>query len=118
MRIPIAKAAAAGETPKDIYCYNRSYQSLSLSVSVSRSRKELVLRRTRSAKESNSWPIRLLLFRHLATLPSMKSKNKPKGMKANAAHRFALSVGLPKQYLMEEKMDMTPQNPGVQNHVS
>lgn len=41
---------------------------------------------TRSAKESNSCPIRLLLPLHRATLPSIKSKKSPNGMNASAAH--------------------------------
>jgi hypothetical protein len=40
--------------------------------------------RTKSARESNSCPIRLAFFLHLATLPSMKSKNRPRGTKPNA----------------------------------
>ena len=67
---------------------------------------------TRSAKESSSCPIKLLFFLHRATLPSMKSKNSPKGMNANAAQRFACAEGGPRQYLIEEKIDITPQNPG------
>jgi hypothetical protein len=41
----------------------------------------------------------------------MKSKNNPKGMNANAAQRFACTEGGPRQYRIEEKMDMTPQKP-------
>jgi hypothetical protein len=41
----------------------------------------------------------------------MKSKNNPKGMNANAAQRFACTEGDPRQYRIEEKMDMTPQKP-------
>lgn len=98
----MAKAAAAGERPKETYLtllddvfplnsYMRWY--------------------TRSAKESSSCPIKLLFFLHRATLPSMKSKNSPKGMNANAAHRFACAEGGPRQYRIEEKIDMTPQKP-------
>jgi len=83
VRSPIAKAAAAGETPKD----------------------------TKSANESSSCPIRLLFFRHLATFPSMKSKNRPKGMNAKAAQRLPCAEGGPRQYRMEAKIDMTPQKP-------
>jgi hypothetical protein len=43
----------------------------------------------------------------------MKSKNNPKGMNANAAQRFACAEGGPRQYLMEEKIDITPQKPEV-----
>ncbi|KAH3679000.1 hypothetical protein WICPIJ_008758 [Wickerhamomyces pijperi] len=50
---PIAKAIEAGATPKLI----------------------------KSAKLSNSWPIKDDLFLNLATLPSKKSKNNPKTMK-------------------------------------
>lgn len=46
------------------------------------------MRYTKSARESNSCPIKLLFFLHLATFPSMKSKNNPNGMKANAAQRL------------------------------
>ena len=102
VRRPMAKAAAAGERPKETYLtllddvfplnsYMRWY--------------------TRSAKESSSCPIKLLFFLHRATLPSMKSKNKPKGMNARAAQRFACAEDGPRQYLMEEKIDMTPQKP-------
>lgn len=66
---------------------------------------------TKSARESSSCPIRLLFFLHLATFPSIKSKNRPNGMKANAAQRFACEVGGPRQYRIEEKTDMTPQKP-------
>jgi hypothetical protein len=71
------------------------------------------MRYTRSAKESSSCPIKLLFFLHRATLPSMKSKNNPKGMNANAAQRFACADGGPRQYLIEEKIDITPQKPEV-----
>jgi hypothetical protein len=67
---------------------------------------------TKSAKESSSCPIKLLFFLHLATFPSMKSKNNPNGMKANAAQRFACADGGPRQYRIEENIDMTPQKPG------
>lgn len=53
--------------------------------------------RTRSASESSSCPIRLDLWRQRATLPSIKSKNRPKGMKARAAQRGPRSVGSPRQ---------------------
>ena len=72
----------------------------------------LLYSRTRSASESNSCPMRLLFFLHLATLPSMKSKNNPKGMKASAAHIGAYASGGPRQYRMELMMDMKPQKPG------
>lgn len=52
---------------------------------------------TRSAKESSSCPISDDLLRHRATLPSMKSKNKPKGMYASAIQRLPKSLGLPRQ---------------------
>lgn len=42
-------------------------------------------KRTRSARLSSSWPIMLLFFLQRATLPSMKSKNRPKGRNARAA---------------------------------
>lgn len=45
--------------------------------------------RTKSAKESSSCPMREDLLRHRATLPSIKSKNNPKGMNARAAQRLA-----------------------------
>jgi hypothetical protein len=41
----------------------------------------------------------------------MKSKNRPKGIKARAAHRFPCADGGPRQYLIDEKIDMTPQKP-------
>jgi hypothetical protein len=43
--------------------------------------------RTRSASESSSCPINEDFLRHRAILPSMKSKNRPKGMNPRAAHR-------------------------------
>jgi hypothetical protein len=43
---------------------------------------------TKSANESSSWPIRLAFFLQRATLPSMKSKNRPSGMKPSAQYRF------------------------------
>lgn len=52
---------------------------------------------TRSASESNSWPIKLLFCLHLATLPSMKSKNRPKGRKASARYSSEVSAGSPRQ---------------------
>ena len=54
-------------------------------------------RHTRSAKESNSCPIKLLLPLHLATLPSMKSKKSPNGMKARAVHILLWLSGGPRQ---------------------
>jgi hypothetical protein len=41
----------------------------------------------------------------------MKSKNSPKGMNARAAQRFPYAEGGPRQYRIEEKIDMTPQKP-------
>lgn len=52
---------------------------------------------TRSAKESSSCPIRLLLPLHRATLPSMKSKKSPNGMNASAAHMLPKESGGPRQ---------------------
>jgi hypothetical protein len=66
---------------------------------------------TRSASESSSWPIKLLFFLQRATLPSMKSKKRPNGMKASAAHMFPSADGGPRQYRMDEKTDMMPQKP-------
>jgi hypothetical protein len=66
---------------------------------------------TRSASESSSWPIKLLFFLQRATLPSMKSKNRPKGMNTSAAHRLPSADGGPRQYRIDEKMDMIPQKP-------
>lgn len=40
---------------------------------------------TRSASESSSCPIILLFLRHRATLPSIKSKKSPRGIRASAA---------------------------------
>lgn len=47
--------------------------------------------RTRSAKESSSCPINEDFSLHRATLPSKKSKNRPRGMNAKANHRFVRS---------------------------
>ena len=47
----------------------------------------------------------------------MKSKNKPKGMKASAAHIGAYASGGPRQYRMELMMDMKPQKPGLPRQV-
>lgn len=69
------------------------------------------LKLTRSASESSSWPIRLLFFLQRATLPSMKSKKRPNGMKASAAHMLPSADGGPRQYRMDEKTDMMPQKP-------
>jgi hypothetical protein len=52
-------------------------------------------------------------FLQRATLPSMKSKNSPNGMKASAAQRLLWSLGSPRQYRREEKTDMIPQNPRI-----
>ena len=87
VRSPMAKAAAAGERPNETY---KSYQQTV-------SAEGYVVKLTKSARESSSWPIRLLFFLHLATFPSMKSKNRPKGMNAKAAHRFACAEGGPRQ---------------------
>lgn len=67
--------------------------------------------RTRSARESNSCPIRELFLRHLATFPSMKSKKSPNGMKVIAMYRFERSSGLPRQYRRDEKILIAPQKP-------
>ena len=67
--------------------------------------------RTRSASESSSWPIRLLFFLHRATLPSMKSKNRPNGMNAKAIHMGPYASGGPRQNRIELRMDMKPQKP-------
>ena len=69
------------------------------------------VRRTKSASESNSCPMRLLFFLHLATFPSMKSKKSPNGMKASAAHIGAYVSAGPRQYRIELRMDMKPQKP-------
>lgn len=42
--------------------------------------------RTKSAKESSSWPIKEDFLRQRATLPSRKSKKSPKGINARATH--------------------------------
>ena len=62
---------------------------------------------TRSANESSSCPIRDDFLLHLAILPSMKSKNNPKGINPRAAQMLLYSVGSPKQYRIEERTDMT-----------
>lgn len=66
---------------------------------------------TKSAKLSSSCPIKLLLCLHRATFPSMKSKNKPNGMKPSAAQAFPKASGGPRQYRIEQTMDMKPQKP-------
>jgi hypothetical protein len=43
----------------------------------------------------------------------MKSKNRPKGMNARAAHKFPYAEGGPRQYRIDAKIDMTPQKPVV-----
>jgi hypothetical protein len=68
-------------------------------------------RNTKSASESSSCPIMLLFFRQRATLPSRKSKNRPKGRKASASQRSEKDEGSPMQYRSEENMDSTPQRP-------
>lgn len=84
--MPIEKAQTAGATPKEIYCHG--LESVERGI-----RSEL----TRSASESSSCPISELRFRHRATLPSIKSKKSPKGMKVMAVHRFERSFGVPRQ---------------------
>src|SRR2546423_7986155 len=79
VRKPMANAAAAGETPNE----------------------------TRSARESSSWPMSEDFPRHLATLPSKKSKKRPNGIKPRASQRFVVSLASPRQYRIEERMDMT-----------
>lgn len=98
----MAKAAAAGETPKETCSSSQRPKTSDLGGRHSH---------TKSAKESSSCPIKLLFFLHLATFPSIKSKNNPNGIKASAAHRFACAEEGPRQYRIEEKIDMTPQNP-------
>lgn len=66
---------------------------------------------TKSARESSSWPMSDDLFLHRATLPSKKSKKRPNGINANAAHIFAVFEGAPRQYRMEENIDIIPQKP-------
>lgn len=73
--------------------------------------------RTKSARESNSAPIKLLFFLHLATLPSKKSKNRPNGMKPKAAQQLPFDDES-KQYRMEDKIDMTPQKPFIRVIIS
>ncbi|KAL9003765.1 MAG: hypothetical protein Q9188_003370 [Gyalolechia gomerana] len=112
VRRPRAKAETAGATPKDIYFVQHK---ASINISIPRflfsielmcngdSRRRRgkkgggVVEFTKSANESNSWPIRLLFFLHRATLPSIKSKNRPKGMKARAIHIVVWDVGGPRQ---------------------
>lgn len=83
VRKPMLKAQAAGATPNEI----------------------------KSASESSSCPINELFFLHRATLPSMKSKNKPKGMNIIANQSGEKSPGWPRQYLSDENTDMIPQKP-------
>jgi len=68
-------------------------------------------RLTRSAKLSSSCPIKLLLCLHRATFPSMKSKNRPNGINASAAQAFPKASGGPRQYRIEQTIDMKPQKP-------
>lgn len=42
--------------------------------------------RTKSARESSSWPIKEDFLLQRATLPSRKSKKSPKGINARAIH--------------------------------
>ena len=76
VRMPIANAQAAGAAPKDI-----------LRLSAIAAANALNNWLTRSAKESSSCPMSDAFPLHLATLPSKKSKNNPKGMKARALQR-------------------------------
>ncbi|KAG5303597.1 hypothetical protein I7I50_10397 [Histoplasma capsulatum G186AR] len=41
----------------------------------------------------------------------MKSKKRPKGINDRAIHKSLYSVKSPRQYRIDEKIDMTPQNP-------
>jgi hypothetical protein len=103
VRRPMANAATAGDTPKETCCCNIPIshyvphiklgtlyiqRSLACSTSGEATQGEGEVRHTKSARESNSWPIKLLFFLHLATFPSIKSKNKPKGINASAAQRL------------------------------
>lgn len=51
------------------------------------------------------------LFLQRATLPSKKSKNSPKGINAKAAHILVRSDEAPRQYRIDERIDMSPQKP-------
>lgn len=74
VRKPSENAQTAGATPNEIWqvsyehTLNTSYE----------------FQLTKSARESNSCPSMLDFCLHLATLPSMKSKNRPSGMSVNA----------------------------------
>jgi hypothetical protein len=72
--------------------------------------------RTRSASESSSCPMREDFLLHLATFPSKKSKNRPKGMKKKASHRLLSLDTSCWQYRNEERTDMNPQNPDLVSH--
>jgi len=61
--------------------------------------------------------MRLLFFLHLATLPSMKSKKRPKGINAKAAQRFPCAEGGPRQYRIDEKIDIIPQKPSQDSSI-
>lgn len=67
------------------------------SISVTPPIKREVVFRTKSASESSSCPINDDFLRHRAIFPSMKSKNKPNGMNARAAHSAPRSAGSPRQ---------------------
>lgn len=77
VRMPSAKAHEAGATPNEIYKQGISWVS-----SINSSR----IYCTKSARESNSAPIKLLFLRMRATMPSKKSKKRPNGMNPRAAH--------------------------------
>ena len=80
--MPMAKAAAAGDAPNEIlYGVSESLCNL------------YAIKLTKSASESSSAPILLLFFLQRATMPSKKSKNRPKGMKARAAQMCVVFVG-------------------------
>jgi hypothetical protein len=88
VRRPIAKAAAAGETPNETY----------ILISMPNIDKNMKIEElTKSARESNSCPIKLLFFLHLATFPSIKSKKSPNGINPNAYHRFVWEDAGPRQ---------------------
>ena len=109
VRTPSAKAAAAGAIPKEIF--NRknrqppSFVPLHAVFASAIFASENYL--TRSANESSSCPMREDLPLHRAILPSMKSKNRPKGMNARAAQMAPCSLGSPRQYRIDERTDMT-----------
>lgn len=90
VRRPRVNATEAGATPKDICGKGGQKKMIPGSVRVpeipegKKNGEVTIVGRTRSANESNSWPMSEAFCLQRATLPSMKSKRRPSGMKARA----------------------------------